>query len=460
MKKSSVLIIAAALILSSCGTVAQYASSDNGQAFKDGIYSNTPAFRTKTEKEEARSETEALVEKTKSSTIYLFGEKKDTVMIPQDMSAMIRYDQKLGGTVVTVGENPYDWRYDLENNYGYYYEPYSIGASWYWSRHFSPWYTWSFTPWRYSGWYDPWYYRGSWGWYDPWYYSGWYGGWYDPWYYSSWYGGYWGWYDPWYHPYHPHYGWYDPYWGHIHGPGYWPGGPGHQKDVWHGSRYETGSDRVFASGTSLRGGIGSRSTVSRNSTVASSTTTRAQSTAGRTAPNRVTAVRGTDTKSISSGRSSVVRTTPTIRDNAAAASRPSGTLTVPTSGTINRAGSATTSRPAATIGSSGAAASRPSGTVSRTPAQSNHRRPAGAVTTSGTINGSDAVRSGSGFNGAGAATRPSGYERNTSSFDRSTPAQSRSSMSTGGGVSRSSSMGSSGGGGSYSRSGSSTGGRR
>ena len=64
MKKSSVLIIAAALILSSCGTVAQYASSDNGQTFKDGIYSNTPAFRTKTEKEEARSETEALVEKT------------------------------------------------------------------------------------------------------------------------------------------------------------------------------------------------------------------------------------------------------------------------------------------------------------------------------------------------------------------------------------------------------------
>lgn len=443
MKKSSVLIIAAALILSSCGSVAQYATSDNGQRFKDGIYSNTPAFRTKTEKDEAKSDTQALIEKTKSSMIYLFGDKKDTVMIPQDMSAMIRYDQKLGGTVVTVDENPYDWRYDLENNYGYYYEPYSIGASWYWSRHFSPWYTWSFTPWRYGGWYDPWYY-GSW-------YGG-YWGWYDPWYYGSWYGSYWGWYDPWYYPYHPHHGWYDPYWGHIHGPGYWPGGPGqHQhKDIWQGSRYETGSDRVFAGSTSLRGGIGSRSTVSRNSTIASSTTTRTQSSAGRSVPNRVTTIRGTDTKGAPTGRSTVVRTTPAIRDNATAASRPSGSL--------NRAGSATASRPATTIGSAGTAAGRPSGTITRTPSQTNYRRPAGAATTGGTINGRDAVRSSSDYNNAGSATRSSSYERSSSSYNRSTSTSSRSSVSTGGGgFSRSSSGG---GGGGYSRSGGSTGGRR
>jgi methylmalonyl-CoA mutase cobalamin-binding domain/chain len=36
MKKSSALLIAAALILSSCGSVAQFASSDNGQQFQDG----------------------------------------------------------------------------------------------------------------------------------------------------------------------------------------------------------------------------------------------------------------------------------------------------------------------------------------------------------------------------------------------------------------------------------------
>ena len=211
MKKSSALLIAAVLILSSCGTVAQYASSDTDQQFHDGIYSNTPAFRTKVEKEEAKSDTQALIEKTQESPIYLFGDKKDTVMIPKDMSAVIRYDQKLGGTVVTVGENPYDWRFDLENNYGYYYGPYSIGSSWYWSRHYNPWYSWSFAPWRYHGWYDPWYYSPSWGWYDPWYYGGYWSSWYDPWYYGGFWGG--GWY---YTGYYPHYGWYDPYWGHHH----------------------------------------------------------------------------------------------------------------------------------------------------------------------------------------------------------------------------------------------------
>jgi hypothetical protein len=148
MKKSSALLIAVVFILSSCGTVAQLAKSENDQQFQDGIYSNTPAFRTKVEKEEAKSETQALIEKTKESPIYLFGDKKDTVMIPQNMSATIRYDQKIGGTIVTVGENPYDWRYDLENNYGYWYGPYSIGSSWYWSRHYSPWHSWSFAPWR------------------------------------------------------------------------------------------------------------------------------------------------------------------------------------------------------------------------------------------------------------------------------------------------------------------------
>ena len=289
MKKSSALLIAAALMLTSCGTIAQMADSDSGQQFQDGIYSNTPAFRTKVEKADSKTETQALIEKTKESPIYLFGDKKDTVMIPQDMSATIRYDQKLGSTVVTVGENPYDWRYDLENNYGYWYGPYSIGSSWYWSRHYSPWYSWNFAPWRYHGWYDPWYYGANWGWYDPWYYGGYWGGWYDPWYY----GGYWGWYDSWYHPHH---GWYDPYWGHHHhhhGPGYHPD---YHKDVWYGSRHQTGSERVFGSTSSIRGGIGSRSTVSRNESTGRSTAsvTRTPS-SGRSAVSRTTVARTTPT---------------------------------------------------------------------------------------------------------------------------------------------------------------------
>ena len=453
MKKSSALLIAAALILSSCGTVAQYASSDNGQKFKDGIYSNTPAFRTKAEKVQSESETQSLVEKTQASAVYLFGDKKDTVMIPDDMSAMIRYDQKLGGTVVTIGENPYDWRYDLENNYGYWYGPYSIGSSWYWSRHYSPWYSWNFAPWRYRGWYDPWYYGGF---YDPWYYTG-YWGWYDPWYYG-------GFYDPWhYHYYAGWYGGWDPYWGHHHHHHHHgPDGLGHHKDVWFGSRHQTGSDRVFGSSSSLRGGIGSRNTVSRNETEGrASSVTRAQSSTGRLVPDRVApggnTGRGTAVKSASSNRTSIVRTTPTVRNNEVTASRP-----------VGRPVASAPGRTTATA-ASGTSVSRPVGTVSRQPAavQSNHRRPVSASSISGTVERGEAVSGSSSgqYRGATSATRSSTFDRGTnsarssSSFERSSSSSSgRSSFSggSGGGYSRSSS----GGGGGYSRSGGSAGGRR
>ena len=125
MKKSSMLLIAAALVLSSCAAATQFASSDNGQMFQDGIYNSSPSFRSKTEKAEDQAATDSLVEKTKASEIYLLGEKKDTIMIPENFSARIQYDQKLGGTIITVGENPYDWRYNLNNYNSYYYSNYS-----------------------------------------------------------------------------------------------------------------------------------------------------------------------------------------------------------------------------------------------------------------------------------------------------------------------------------------------
>ena len=427
MKKSSALLIAAALMLTSCGTIAQMADSDNGQQFQDGIYSNTPAFRTKVEKADSKTETQALIEKTKESPIYLFGDKKDTVMIPQDMSATIRYDQKLGSTVVTVGENPYDWRYDLENNYGYWYGPYSIGSSCYWSRHYSPWYSWNFAPWRYHGWYDPWYYGANWGWYDPWYYGGYWGGWYDPWYY----GGYWGWYDSWYHPHH---GWYDPYWGHHHhhhhGPGYYPD---YHKDVWYGSRHQTGSERVFGSTSSIRGGIGSRSTGSRHESTGRSTAsvTRTPS-SGRSAVSRTT----------------VARTTPTTRTDRVSA-RPAGSVTKPATGTVNR-GTSSSSRP---IGAAGR-------TPSSVSSQSNHRRPAGVTTNRGSGSSYSGSTPSSVNRGSGTTSRSSSYGGSSSYGRSSSSSVSRSSSSYGGG---SSSRGSSGGGysgGGGSRSGGSSGGRR
>ena len=243
MKKSLLLVIAVLTVLSSCGVTANMASSSDGQKFQDGIYGNVPSFKSKTELASSQKETDELIEKTKGSTIYLFGDKKDTVFIPKDMAAKISFDNEFGGTTVTVAE--YDWGYDSPWNWYSPYTPYSIGSSWYWSRHYSPWYwnTWAYTPWHYSGWYSPWYT----GWYDPWYY----GGWYDPWYYGY---GYAGWYGGFYGPYYC--GWYggwDPYWHHHHHHGYYPGHHhGHQPqyvDTWRGSRHQTGSDKLYAGRT-------------------------------------------------------------------------------------------------------------------------------------------------------------------------------------------------------------------
>lgn len=446
MKKSSVLIIASAIILSSCGAITQMASSDGSQRFHDGIYNNTPSFRTKAEKIESQAESQALAQKTKESQIYLFGDKKDTVAIPQDMAALIRYDQKLGGTIVTVGENPYDWRFDLENNYGYWYGPYSLGSSWYWSRHYSPWYSLDFAPWRYRGWYDSWYF-GSW--YNPYYYGGFYGGWYDPWYWGS----HWGWYDPWYSPYYC--GWYggwDPYWGHhhhhVHGPGH-IGGVEHNKDAWYGSRHQTGSDRVFGSGSSLRGGIGSRSTVSRNSGTDGRTAgSRMQASSGESS-GRATA-RRTVTSKPAANRSSVVRTTPSIR-NEKTSLRNIGTAY---KGTVAN-GITTTERKPSAAGKATIAV------------QSNHRRPAATSVIGGTVTRDNSTNSS--YNRTPSAVdRSSSYERNTSrntsntsTYNRSNTSTSRSSFSSGGGstYSRSSSGGGFSSGGS-SRSGGSAGTRR
>ena len=54
-----------------------------------------------------------MIEETKASQVYLIGEKKDTVVIPENMSASIRYDKSLASTVITIGENPYAWENNL-----------------------------------------------------------------------------------------------------------------------------------------------------------------------------------------------------------------------------------------------------------------------------------------------------------------------------------------------------------
>ena len=265
MKKSRMMMIAAAVLMTSCGSLSQLAVSSGDHKFQDGIYSNAPDFRSKKEKETGREETKALAEKTKESAVYLYGDRKDTILIPDNYSATIRFDKKPESSMtVTLWENPYDWRNNI--NLWAYYTPYSIGSSWWWNRH----YGWHY-PSYYVGWYDPWYY-GSW--FDPWYY----GSWFDPWYTGI----YWGWRYPWY----PHYsGWYGgwyPHWGHAHHPGHMPGSVGKPgKDRYYGPRHETeGPTRVVNDRTTVRRGTGTSSSTGRG-TIGSSSSNPRSSASGR-----------------------------------------------------------------------------------------------------------------------------------------------------------------------------------
>ena len=258
MKKSTLPIFAVTLMLSACGLLNQSGTSESTAMFEDGIYSSAPTFRSKDDKQSSDKTVVDLVERTKSSGIYRSAEQKESVPAP------------------SVSGYTYD-----QTNYSP-YVPYSIGSSWYWSRHYDPWY---YYP-GYGGWYNPWYY-GYTGWHDPWYYGysglyGWYGGWYG------------GWHDPWHWYMSPYYcGWYggwDPYWHHHH---YYPyhGIAGSGKDVWYGSRKSvtgsrTGTGRVTAGSTSI-----GRTSTSRVSTVraAVNRTSVSRTAANRTAANRAAA---------------------------------------------------------------------------------------------------------------------------------------------------------------------------
>lgn len=395
MKKISLLMIAAITLLSSCGIASQYASSDNGTRFQDGIYSSSPSFRSRTEKTESQSRTDALVEETKASKIYLFGDKKDTVMIPENMSASIRYDKSLASTVVTVGENPYSWQNNIDP--WAYYTPYSLRNSWYWN-------TWSYTPWRYHGWYDP-FYTG--GWYDPWYYgySGWYGGWYG------------GWYDPWYGYMYPHYcGWYggwDPYWYHHHHHYHYPVyHPIDKNDHWAGGRRQTGSDRVFTSRVSTRGGVGTTSRISRTaSTSAGRVSTGVASSGTRTTATRVTSAPARAAAS---------------RNPATASGRQTSTVKTPVTTVSNhRKPSAAATRPTSSPSVSRSTTGRSSGTASYRSSTSSSSYRTGSSSSYRSSGTSSSYRSSS-----PSTTRSSGYSSGSSS--RSYSGGSRSGGSSGG----------------------------
>lgn len=380
MKKIIILIIGSLFVLSSCGISSRYSSSGGGQMFSDGIYSSAPSFRDRGQEAASKSELQALAEQTKASQIYLFGDHKDTVVIPDNMAATIRYDKNIGTSIMVAEFDPYDftagWYVDR-----YRWNSYMNLGMWnsiYYSGWYDPWYYSSIhNPWYYSGWYDPWYYGG---WHDPWYYGYGYRGWYDPFYgymhprYCGWYGGW----DPHYHHHHHHHPVTPPISGSYFG-----------RDVYRGSRLETSGSRVIA------GKPSASSPSSGSVTRRVSTTSRSSFGTSRTASVREV-----------TGR----RTTASSRPASSSAS--SGRATV-----SGQSSSSTTT-----------AYRRPSGTAPRTSGSS----------TSSYSRSTGSYESNSYYN------RSSSSSSNSSSYSRSSSSPSRSSYSSGssgGGYSRSSSGG-------------------
>ena len=313
-----ILLSGAIAILTSCGISSSYTSSGGGQRFTDGIYSHSPSRKDKKAEQESKAELLALAERTKASQIYLFGDQKDTVMIPENMAATIRYDKNSGTSVTVAAFDPYDFttgwyadRYRWNNAY------WNFGG--YYNWHYGGWYD----PWYYGSFHNPWYYGG---WYDPWYY----GGWYDPWYYGF---GYRGWYDPFYGYMHPHYcGWYggwDPY-HHYHHVSYPSSGAIQHREVYRGSRLDTSGNRVLAGGSSSKPSSG---TVTRRV----STTSRSSFGTSRTASTREATGRRPSVSSQSSSRSAA-----TYRRPAGTAPRVSGSSSAPYSRSSGATGSSST----------------------------------------------------------------------------------------------------------------------
>lgn len=401
------------MTLASCGTASLTSSS--GQRFQDGIYTE-PGTGNRDGLLASKAETDELINKTKSSEIYLNttvaqGTRTDTLYIPEDKSAVINFSGT--GTSVTITDDPFDQTYFSIYPWTYTY------SSLYWS------------PWRYGYWgfYDPWF----WDW--PYYYSSWYWAW-DPWFYDPW---FWGPAYPWY----PHYsGWYGGW-----GPGL--GWHGH----WHGHVYGGhGRNIVYGHRGAVSPVVGA---VSSHRPRTSSFTNSRRAMSG--------------TRYATSDRSGITRSSSVSRRTAASAGRPSSYRTAsssrrPVSG--NRTGIVATGRPSARPGSgssihSGSMPSSNTGTAyiggrrsvqsyrgtssamyrnSAAATQSSYRRPASSYSrqaissgpSSRQYNGSTSYRSagGSSYRSYGnssfnRSSSPSGFNRSTtvsrptSSFNRS-----------------------------------------
>lgn len=437
MKKRLAILFSAVIALTSCGTAAQYASS--GQRYPDGIYysrnDNTAAVPAETE------DISQLVTETRQTQILLFGDQKDTVVIPQDKSAVIKFNGT-DGTTVAITDDPFT-EYYYNSTPWVYYRP-VVYTSWTW---------------------DPWYYGRYWGYYDPWYWSSWY---YDPW--------YWGyssiWWDPWFYnpyfwgaphlPYHPHV--HHHHHDIMHGPA--GGGP----DRYYGHRTSSGSSvrRTYASRNGSSASVSGTSSVRRGSSSSSASssvrtgTARGNIATRNTASSGITAVRRTGGTRVSGNAATSVSgvSSATGAQSAVSSSYRRGS----SYSTYTGSGLSTSTAAGSTAVRNGVL------TVPETmkSASYNYRRPSSSsVRTSGSYYGRGGTASGTassyrssgstaGSRNTAVSTGASAYSRSSSSYNRSSSSSfSRSSSSSfsrsSSGVSRGSSGSSSRSGGSYRR---------
>lgn len=339
MKSHIILIASVLLALTSCGTTASFTQATGQQKYQDGIYYR-PQSLALDEQAARLTETDELIAKTKSSAVFVktIG-KVDTLLIPENMSAQFKFNHKDSTTTVSLF-NDYDLWYD---------------------------WNWSFSPYRFSRWYDPfwgpsWRYSSwYWGFYDPFWYDPFWGPswswgfgpfWGDPFFYSSFYFGPfgpWGYWDPWFYPYgYAGIGYYG-------GGGHWISGRDHIRPI------DTRSDPGRGAG-SPRTGIGrvvrtgGQSAVVSNKTVNKaapasriSTASRTASSAVRTAGNHSSAQRSagvtrgssttsTGVRSASSG-SGVSRSTSSSTGTYRRASTPSSVSRGSSTGAVRGSGS-------------------------------------------------------------------------------------------------------------------------
>lgn len=191
MKRHINITTLAAMLLTSCASVALYSQTTSSARFQDGIYSR-PAEKTQPARDAATAGSSAsadefnvndLILKTRQSDIYVSKGTCDTLVVP-DLSKQYGVSKQPIDSALLYSMVPSKVRNTLTVNYNFNFNPY-LGPTWYWGG-----WHWG-VGWRWGYWYDPWY--GPW---DPFYYPRY--AWYRP-------------YDPWRRPYGPWYRPYDPW---------------------------------------------------------------------------------------------------------------------------------------------------------------------------------------------------------------------------------------------------------